>query len=187
MVAEDVLAANLDVNVIRGPGQPVTARVPSQERQGGTGELVAMVKTNLPTPVLKDGADYEDWKLEVQAWQELMELPKSKQGLMLALSISQDHPMGLRTKVLGVGVGLVKLKQDFGVEQLTNYLDGIFKQDHFVFLYNLHKNFEGYKREKSETIEQYISCFEALILKMEEKNMKYPEASSSWKDPEFQK
>ena len=89
--------------------------------------------------------------------------------------------MGLRPKVLGVGVGLTKLKTDDGVKELISYLDSIFKQDHFVVLYNLHKKFEDYRRDKSETIEQYISCFEALVLQMEQKNMKYPEVIKAFK------
>ena len=55
-----------------------------------------MAKTTLVTPALKEGTVYEDWKLEVEAWQELTELAKTKQGLMLVLAISESHPMGLK-------------------------------------------------------------------------------------------
>ena len=143
--------------------------------------VVEMAKASLPTPSLKAGSVYEDWKLEVEAWQELTELPKAKQGLMLALSIADTHPMGLRHKVLGPSVSMEKLKAEGGGSRLLSYLDGIFKVDKFVELYNTYKKFENFKRGKSESVEQYISSFEALVLELKNKKIEYPSVVTAFK------
>ena len=140
-----------------------------------------MAKTTPVTPVLKVGTVYEDWKLEVGAWQELTELPKMKQGLMLTMAISDNHPMGLKHKVLGPSVGMDNLKKEQGVAKLFEYLDGILLQDKFVDLYNTYKKFENFKREKSDSIEQYISSYDAIILELKKKKIEYPNVVKAFK------
>ena len=124
---------------------------------------------------------YEDWKLEVEAWHELTELPKAKQGLMLVLAIADNHPMGLKHKILGPSVGMAKLKVEAGVANLQTYLDGIFLQDKFVELYSTYKKFENFKRGKSESIEQYISSYEAVVLELKTKKIEYPNVVKAFK------
>ena len=154
----------------------VEGRAPAEDRV-----VLSMAPSTLPTPSLAAGVEYDMYKLEVEAWQELTDLPAEKRGLMLALSISPSHPLGLRAKVLGVNVGKAKLMVADRVKNLLAYLDTIFGQDEFVTLYNLYKKFEDYKRGKTEMVEQYISGFETMVLQLEEKKIKYPEVIKAFK------
>ena len=78
----------------------------------------------LSAPALEADTDYSDWKLEVEMWQGLTDLPESKQGLALTSAIAADHPLAIRKKVLK-NLGPAKLKAEEGVESLIAYLDTI--------------------------------------------------------------
>ena len=51
-------------------------------------------------PSLEADTVYDVWKLEVEVWQALTELPQNKQGLKLFTAISTDHPLGIRNMVI---------------------------------------------------------------------------------------
>ena len=133
-------------------------------------------QVTLPTPVLSGSTEYEEYKLEVEAWLMLTDLPKEKQGLMLAFTIDKDHPLGLRAKVLGLNVGKEKLSKADGVKNLLDYLDTIYGQDKFVQLYKVYNKFQENKRGKEESVEQYISNFESVVL-----GIKYPTVVKAFK------
>ena len=57
-----------------------------------------------PLPGLEADTVFEVWKLEVEVWQALTEVPQNKQGLKLFTAISNDHPLGIRAMVRG-GLG----------------------------------------------------------------------------------
>ena len=80
--------------------------------------------TASPAPALKADTVYSEWKLEVELWQGLTDLPESKQGLALAGAIAADHPLAIRQKVLK-NLGPAKLKTEEGVQSLVTYLDNI--------------------------------------------------------------
>ena len=80
--------------------------------------------TASPVPTLRADTVYSDWKLEVELWQGLTDLPENKHGLALAGAIPADHPLAIRQKVLK-NLGPAKLKAKEGVESLVSYLDSI--------------------------------------------------------------
>ena len=80
--------------------------------------------TATPAPALNADTVYNEWKLEVEMWQALTDLPETKQGLALASAIAADHPLAIRQKVLK-NLGPAKLKAEEGVESLVTYLDSI--------------------------------------------------------------
>ena len=92
----------------------------------------------------------------------LTDLPKEKQGLMLAFTIDKDHPLGFWAKVLGLNVGKDNLAKEDGVKKLLDYLDTIYGQDKFVQLYKVYQKFQDNKRTKEESIEQYNSTYLTL-------------------------
>ena len=45
------------------------------------------------------GKSYERYRMELEAWREIMTLEKSKQGIAIALSFPEDDEHGIREKV----------------------------------------------------------------------------------------
>ena len=80
--------------------------------------------TASPAPALKADTVYSHWKLEVELWQKLTDVPKKKQGVALAMAIAPDHPLAVRQKVL-TNLGSAKLERSEGVKSLIAYLDSI--------------------------------------------------------------
>ena len=55
-----------------------------------------MAVSKLSTPSLTKDKDYEQYKSEVELWQDVTEVNKEKQGVWLALALPDDHPDGLK-------------------------------------------------------------------------------------------
>ena len=140
-----------------------------------------MAVSKLSTPSLTKEKDYEQYKSEVELWQEVTEVNKEKQGVWLALALPDDHPDGLKEKVLGPSVGNAKLKGAEGVKNLLAYLDGLYKKDTFVDLYDAYRRVERYQRGRNDTIEKYIVEFNSLVVDAEKKGMTYPQIIKAFK------
>ena len=114
-------------------------------------------------------------------WQEVTEIKKEKQGVWLALALPENHPDGLKEKAMGTSLGAEKLRGEAGVDNLLKFLDGIYKKDTFVELYEAYRRVERYQRGKSDSIEKYIAEFKSLMLDAESKGMTYPKIIKAFK------
>ena len=74
-------------------------------------------------PKLDNESNYENWKCDLQIWQELTDVPKEKQALAVHLNLSG------RARVASSEIGIVDLKKNTGVETLLKKLDGLFLAD----------------------------------------------------------
>ena len=87
---------------------------------------------DLPIPTLTKDGKYELYKQEVRAWEIITSIPVKERAMWLALSISKDHPLDIKSKVLGNGVGVEKLNVKDGVKNMLAFLDQVYKKDIFV-------------------------------------------------------
>ena len=133
-----------------------------------------MSVAKLSTPSLTPGKEYDHYVEEVKLWQVVTEVDKGKQAVWLALALPDDHPDGLKVKVMGEELGAAKLSGNDGVKNYLAFLDKIYKKDNFVEMYEAYRKVEHFKREKQVSIEKYIMEFNSLMLKAEKKGMVYP-------------
>ena len=52
----------------------------------------------IKTPEFKNGC-YERYRIELEAWREINDLEKEKQGIAIALTLPEDDESGIREKV----------------------------------------------------------------------------------------
>ena len=75
----------------------------------------------LNPPDLSKCRTYERYRQELKAWQEVTDIPKTKQGIAIALSLPQDSgESGIREKVFDE-IELKDLKKENGLEILINF------------------------------------------------------------------
>ena len=75
----------------------------------------------LNPPDLSKCRTYERYRQELKAWQEVTDIPKTKQGIAIALSLPQDSgESGIREKVFDE-IELKDLKKENGLEILISH------------------------------------------------------------------
>ena len=74
------------------------------------------------TPVFID--NYERYRIELEAWREITDLPKAKQGIVVALSLSSESNSDIHDKVFEQST-ITNLKAENGSETVLAFLDRI--------------------------------------------------------------
>ena len=142
--------------------------------------------SQLPTPSLTAKKSYKFYTEEVALWQAITEVKTEKQAIWLALALPDDHPDGLKEKVMGSGVGSTKITGDNGVANLLAFLDTMYEKDTFVDLLEAYKKVENFKQEKNDSMEKYIAEFNCRMLDANKKAWLTPSSSrpsSCWRAP----
>ena len=122
-------------------------------------------------PVLGKGKCFEIYRKEILAWGELSDLPKSKQGIVVALSLPEDDNTYIRERVFDQ-IPLQDLKTDDGLIILLNFLDKHCGKDELVDTLEKYEDFESFEREDRQSILNFISLFDLKYKRIERKNMK---------------
>ena len=122
-------------------------------------------------PALVKGKCFEIYRKKILAWGELTDLPKSKQGIVVALSLPENHETHIRERVLDQ-IPLKDLKTDDGLTILLNFLDKHCGKDELVDSLEKYEDFESFEREDGQSILNFISMFDFKYKRIERKNMK---------------
>ena len=122
-------------------------------------------------PALTKGKCFEIYRKEILAWGELTDLPKYKQGIVVALSLPEDVETHIRERVFDQ-IPLQDLKTDDGLIILLNFLDKHCGKDELVDSLEKYEDFESFEREDGQSIQNFISVFDLKYKKIEQKNMK---------------
>ena len=77
-------------------------------------------------PVFSSEKPYSRYFDELEAWSFVTDLPKEKQGLVIALSLPKNDSTQIRDKVFSE-LKIQDLKKENGVDTLVSFLDNIFK------------------------------------------------------------
>lgn len=117
--------------------------------------------------------NYERYRVELEAWREITDLAKSKQGIAIALSLPEDSEQGIREKVFDE-LSIDDLKTDTGLDTLLAFLDTKLKKDDLADMWDKFDDFEEYRREQGQSIADYISKFDHKYKKLLKQKMKLP-------------
>ena len=108
-------------------------------------------------PVFDKGKCFDIYRKEILAWGELTDLPKSKQGIVVALSLPEDDNTRIREKVFDQ-ISLQDLKTDDGLIILLNFLDKHCGKDELVDSLEKYEDFESFEREDGQSIQNFLVC-----------------------------
>ena len=84
-----------------------------------------------------------------------VESGQKEQGLVLALSLPDDDPSGVKDKLFNE-VALTELNSDDGYTKFTTFLDGLFKKDDLSDMYEKLTDFIRYRQGDNQDMEKFI-------------------------------
>ena len=124
---------------------------------------------------------YEQYKVELEAWQAITDLPKEKQAIVVALSLPQTpDTTGIRERVFEE-LELSDLKKEDGMKTLTDYLDKNLGKDDLVDSLEKFEDFEDYTRRSGQSINDYVAEFDQKYNKLRKLKMELPSAILAFK------
>ena len=91
------------------------------------------------------------------------------------MSLSENEKSQIRDKVFNE-INPGDLKTDNGVEPLIAFSDSVFKKDELAEIYEYYVNFDRYRKDSSDIMENYILEFEKLYNKTKKFKMELPES-----------
>ena len=121
-------------------------------------------------PAFAEGQDYNDWKLDIELWQEFTSLEKKKQGTAFLLEL---EPGKVKDAVRSLGKEV--LVAEDGMNQIITHLDKIYKEDAAQLSYRVYSKFEKYSRPDSMSLQSYISEFEKLLADLKKQKITLPQ------------
>ena len=121
-------------------------------------------------PEYKSG-HYERYRIELEAWREITDLEKEKQGIAIALTLPEDEER-IREKVFDE-LSIADLKGEDGLDKLLTFMDKKLKKDDLADSWEKFSVFEEYER-KEQAITEYISKFDQNYNKILKKGMALP-------------
>lgn len=126
--------------------------------------------SNKNPPKFDETISYEAWKMDIEIWQELSDLPKAKQALAIHLSLCG------KARQASVEVGIAELRKDDGVKTLMTKLDDLFLVDksrrQFMAFQDLYK----FKRSSEVNICDFVDEFERIYFRFTQQDMVLPDA-----------
>ena len=136
-----------------------------------------MVMTMTIDPPDFSPQNFELYKQELRAWSEVTEVSRSKQAIVIALSIKDT---ATRENVLSQ-LSLEDLKQENGLEILINFLDSFFGKDEISDALEKYEDFENFQRADNQSIRDFIACFDMKYRKLEKLNINLPQEILAFK------
>ena len=129
--------------------------------------------TRIPVPLLSSGKAYNRYRQEIQVWQGVTDLSKSKQAAVVALSLPEDDEfrINIRAKVFDeLGD---ELNKDTGMDKLIEFLDKCLGKDDLSDAFDKYHDFETYRRT-TESIPEFLAEFDSKYKKISKLNMTLP-------------
>ena len=121
--------------------------------------------------------NFELYKQELRAWSEVIEISRSKQAIVIALSIKDT---ATRENVLSQ-LSLEDLKQDNGLEILINFLDSFLGKVEISDALEKYEDFENFQRADHQSIKDFIACFDMKYRKLEKLKINLPQEILAFK------
>ena len=120
-------------------------------------------------PKLRDGDDYDEWAHEIEIWQIVTDVEKSKQGAMIYLSLEGKARQCCKS------IEVDKLKGENGVMELLNKLKSLYAKDSEQAAFKSYEDFESYKRPDNMDVMDFINEWERRYDKIKAKQMVLPD------------
>ena len=128
-------------------------------------------------PDFNRSKSYERYKHELLGWCVVMEIPKAKQRVAIALSLPDNHESDIRENIFDE-LTLEKLKADDGFDTSVKFLDEKLGKDDPAGSLEKFEDFEDFRREEGQSVNYYTSKFDQKYNRILNKNMKLP--SEMW-------
>ena len=116
---------------------------------------------------------YEFYKLQLLAWREVTDICKTKQGIVIALSLPENEEFQIKEKVFSQ-VSLDDLKKEDGLDILIQFLDKHLKKDDLTDSIEKFEEFDDCQRAEGQSITEFIDSFDSKYRRIEKLNMKMP-------------
>ena len=136
-----------------------------------------MMALKINNPVFID--NYERYRIELEAWREITELPKAKQGIAVALSLPPESSSDIRDKVFEQ-LPITDLKAN-GFGTLLAFLDRELQKDDISAYYGKLNDFEEFRRSPDQSIHEYITKFDQLYNRIAKCKMNLPSSILAFK------
>ena len=116
---------------------------------------------------------YELYKQELLAWREVTEVCRSKQGIVIALTLPNEEPFKVRENVLN-NLSLDELKRENGLDTLIQYLDVYLEKDDLSDRFEKYEDFENFQRTNGQNIREFIADFDCKYRKLRKMSINLP-------------
>ena len=116
---------------------------------------------------------YELYKQELLAWREVTEVCRSKQGIVIALTLPNEEPFRVRENVLN-NLSLDELKRENGLDTLILYLDVYLDKDNLSDRFEKYEDFENFQRTNGQNIREFIADFDSKYRKLWKMSINLP-------------
>ena len=127
------------------------------------------LKINIPVFI----GNYERYRTELEAWREITDFPKAKQGIAVALSLPSESSSDIPDKVFEQ-LTIIDLKAENGFETLLAFLDRESQKDDISANYGKFNDFEEFRRSPDQSIHEYITKFDQLYNRIAKRKMNLP-------------
>ena len=116
---------------------------------------------------------YELYKQELLAWREVTEVCRSKQGIVIALTLPNEEPFKVRENVF-YNLSLDELKRENGLDTLIQYLDVYLEKDELSDRFEKYEDFENFQRTNGQNIREFIADFDSKYRKLSKMSINLP-------------
>ena len=121
-------------------------------------------------PAWSDDGNYDDWKKELEMWEEVTELAPEKRGPALYLSLTGNAKEAVRNMTVA------QLRVAGGVKLITDKLGPVLDLNPNTKVFLAFKTFYDYRRASGTTITDFLIRYEYLYTSLGVHNVVLPEA-----------
>ena len=133
--------------------------------------VVMATSMNLQPPsFVSETKTYEQYKRELNGWALVTSVEKTKQAIVVALSIPDEAEGNIKTKIFAE-MDTDQLNADGGMKSLTEFLDKIYMKDPFVEAYEKYMKWNGLYRKGDQKVEEFIHEYNSVCKEAESKGI----------------
>ena len=129
--------------------------------------------TKLSPPSFCKSKSYDLYKTELLAYSKLSDLPKTKIGLAIALSLPESDETRIREKVFNQ-IPIDDLTKENGLKILMDFMDTHLATDDLTDCLQKFEDFDAFSRQDGQSYNEYIAIFDDKYRKIEKKKMRLP-------------
>ena len=131
------------------------------------------MSTKVVPPPKFTAKSYEQYRVELDAWESITDVAKEKQAVTVAFSLPEDHESRIREKVF-TELKLEDLNKTDGLKSLTTFLDSKLKADDISDSWCKYNDFDECVRGSGQSINEFITIFDEKYQKIVKKGITLP-------------
>ena len=128
-------------------------------------------------PQFKETMSYKLWKNKLEMWQLVTSVPKNQQAIIVRLEALENN---FKAEKAVDQIIAAELNTDTGMNILSK-LDKVFQSETIDEAYNIYSCFINFNRHDDTDMNDYIIEYEHLYKRMEDFDMKLPDAVLAFK------